>query len=215
MSEQPVAVRFVLVAEGSSDGGLVSVLRDLCVRQGAAEAMGEFPRLDHLQRKVGKRHLQKVEAALELLPDTNLVFVHRDADAHDPEDVRREIASSLASLREPIHVPVVPVRETEAWLLVDEGAIREVVGNPRGTIRLELPPPDHVEDVPDPKAALKRAVVLASELSGRRRDRIAQDFPRYRRDLLARLDPDGPVRQLPAWQRLEADLRSAIVSLRG
>jgi hypothetical protein len=37
------------------------------------------------------------------------------------------------------HIPVVPVRMTEAWLLADEFAIRSAPGNPNGTQSLDLP----------------------------------------------------------------------------
>jgi hypothetical protein len=36
-------------------------------------------------------------------------------------------------------VCVVPVRMMEAWLLIDEMAIRRVAGNPNGRIPIELP----------------------------------------------------------------------------
>lgn len=213
MTQGEASVRFVLVAEGTSDAGLVPVLRDLCVRVGAVEAIGEYPRLEQLQHKVGRRHAVRVKAALELLPDTNLVFVHRDADARHPDDVHREIEAALVGTGLPRHVAVVPVRETEAWLLCDEQAIRDVVGNPHGTADLLLPKLKRVEDVADPKELLREAIAIASELTGRRREQILKDFPRYRRDLLTRLDPDGAVQQLPAWKRLVHDLTRAVESL--
>ena len=99
-----------------------------------------------------------------------------------------------------VHVPVVPVRMTEAWLLVDEPAIRRVAGNPNGRCALDLPQVSKVETIADPKKLLKQVLATASELSGRRLKRFNDRFPENRRQLLQRLDTDGPVTQLPSWQ---------------
>lgn len=206
-------VRFVLVAEGTSDGGLVRILADLCVRCGAEEAIGEFPRLDQLRQKVGHRAADKARAALAMFPDTNLLFVHRDADGHAPDDVRTQIAEALSGFDAPAHVAVVPVREMEAWLLTDEGAIREVVGNRRGRSPLPLPPLHKIEEVPDPKALLKEALVIASELNGPRAKRVRKEFPLYRKGLLDGLDLDGGVSRLPAMQRLTRSISAALKTL--
>lgn len=50
-------------------------------------------------------------------------------------------------------VPVIPGRMTEAWLRLDEAAIRRVAGNPNGRTKLGLPKLHEVESVADPKAA--------------------------------------------------------------
>ncbi|WP_231494115.1 hypothetical protein [Nocardiopsis sp. CNT312] len=118
----------------------------------------------------------------------------RDARVH-------EIASAIrAHMPEVVHVPIVPVRMTKAWLLVDEGIIRRVAGSPNGRCRLGLPSVHRVEKVPDPKATLKQILAKASELSGRRLDRFNKRFSENRRQPLQRLDTRGPVTELPSWQ---------------
>jgi hypothetical protein len=44
---------------------------------------------------------------------------------------------------------------TEAWLLIDEKAIREAAGNPKGRQPLNLPKPSKTEELSDPKETLK------------------------------------------------------------
>lgn len=61
--------------------------------------------------------------------------------------------------------PVIPIRMTEAWLLLDEAEIRRVAGAPNGKIPLNLPNPAKVESVSDPKALLKETLARASGLS--------------------------------------------------
>lgn len=80
----------------------------------------------------------KLSTALLLEPSANLVFAHRDADATDEAPRVDEIKTAAEGPA--VHtVPVVPVRETEAWLLLDEGAIRHVVENPSSSVELSLP----------------------------------------------------------------------------
>lgn len=69
-------------------------------------------------------------------------------------------------------MPVVPVRMTEAWLLFDQLSIRAAAGNPRGVEELNLPKLDTIENIPDPKATLYKALTLASGLSTRRRSKF-------------------------------------------
>jgi hypothetical protein len=75
---------------------------------------------------------ERISRALALFP-ADLLFVHRDADrgptATRREEIRRAVAATMANQ---MTVPVVPVRMTEAWLLIDEAAIRSAAGNPRG-----------------------------------------------------------------------------------
>ena len=48
------------------------------------------------------------------------------------------------------HVLVIPVRMTEAWLLIDELALRRAAGNPNGRNPLDLPALKDLEALPEP-----------------------------------------------------------------
>jgi hypothetical protein len=58
------------------------------------------------------------------------------------------------------HVPVIPIRMTEAWLLLDEAEIRRVAGSPNGKVSLGLPKAKDVESIPDPKAQLAQTLAI-------------------------------------------------------
>lgn len=207
-------VKFLLVCEGSSDRGLVPHLEALCVRAGADGAMGDAPDLGLLRSPPGKAIEEQAQAALQFAGDVNLLFAHQDADARGPAEVRRRIRDRLATVEGcPPHVCVIPVRELEAWLLLDEAAIRDVAGNPRGRDVLELPHKHRVEATDDPKRRLKEALTLASGKTGARLQKFKQQFPELRATLLQRLDLDGPINDLPAWQRLVADVQTAVTAL--
>jgi hypothetical protein len=145
---------------------------------------------------------------------TDLVFMHRDADAPSGHNRRAEIAAAVAEagLGIPV-VPVVPIQELEAWLLLSEPEIRRVVGRPGGRNPLALPGPHEVEKRANPKAILQQALLDASETTGRRHLKEKKAFHERRKVLLDRLDIDGPVRRLSAWQVLEADVGRVVVGL--
>jgi Domain of unknown function (DUF4276) len=157
---------------------------------------------------------QRLEAVLRIDDAFDLVIVHRDAEGQHPQSRRAEIEAGVAAVRENFTaLPVIPVRMTEAWLLLDESAIRRVPGRPTGTEPLGLPTAASVESVPDPKAVLRRALELAAQAKGRRLRRFQRDFPVQRRRLLDGLSHDGPIRELSPWQTLERDVAAAIAQL--
>ncbi len=211
-----IRVFFLFVGEGHSDTALVSHLEELCILCGADEAAGVAPDLSSLPQKPASRKVvDKLPAALTLEPNADLIFVHRDADSVDAEPRYREISQTASGLKlQGRVVPVVPVQETEAWLLLDEGEIRRAADNPNGRAELDLPSPSRIEGIASPKERLFRTLEAASELRGRRLARFKRSLPRRRRLLLERLDPTGAVAQLPAWQRLKEKLEEIILGMR-
>ncbi|MBL8231577.1 MAG: hypothetical protein JNL98_23980 [Bryobacterales bacterium] len=147
---------------------------------------------------------------MDLYP-CDALFVHRDAEGF-PSSLRREEIAAAARGIPTLHVPVVPVRMTEAWLLADEQAIRRAAGNPKGKDPLSLPDVHRLEDVPDPKSLLYG---LLRQASGLNRRRLSAQFrpqarvhgiPNYTGDY-SRLDA------LPAFRALQADIRRLAESL--
>ena len=191
-------VNFVLLREGTSDEALVSHLGTLLVRAGCSEAAGTC-----------RPYKPPVGSQLALLEEeegapVDVVFVHRDSDSRDPAPRVQEIqvASANTEWGKSRVVPIVPIQATEAWLLVDESAIRSVVGRPSGKADLGLPKVRNVENEADPKATLKAALLAASEATGRRLKQEHRMFTTRRRTLLERLDIDGPVTSLKSWGAL-------------
>lgn len=172
------------------------------------------PDLRRLEPPPGRQVASRLEAVFQFDDAFDLVIVHRDAEGQNPEDRRDEIEAGVAAVRENLTaLPVIPVRMTEAWLLLDEAAIRRVAGRPTGREPLGLPAIAAAESVPDPKTVLRRALEVASGATGRRLRRFQRDFSGQRRRLLEGLDQDGPVRHLGAWQTLEASVGVAVEQL--
>lgn len=107
---------------------------------------------------------ERISAALDLYP-CELLFIHRDAEREPPEMRVLEIQSAVreAQQEHAVCLPVIPVRMTEAWLLISERAIRRAAGNPNGRVPLNLPPVSRLESLPDPKEDLKTLLEKSSE----------------------------------------------------
>lgn len=143
----------------------------LCARRGL-EILITTPDLRRLPDPPGRGVADRLRAIVGLGDTPDILFVHRDAEAQRLERRVNEVARAVAQVRADLpFVAVVPVRMTEAWLLLDEQSIRIVAGSPSSTVDLGLPPPSRTEHHPDPKALLREALDTASGLSGGRRSR--------------------------------------------
>lgn len=200
-------IRSTLLTERNSDRALLPILNwllgEVSVRPCASVGWADFG-------AAGKpRDLAaRISAAIELFP-CDLLFVHRDADKQPADWRYHEIRAAHAGTT-PL-VCVVPVRTQEAWLLLDEPALRRAAGRPSGRVRLDLPPPGRVEALADPKATLHDALRAAGELTGRR---AAQFRGHDAAERLADLVQDwSPLRQLSAFRRLEEELRETLATI--
>lgn len=196
---------FALIREGTSDEGLLPHLRELLVRAGLAEVVGSV-RDYRGTTEERLRQLQAEEAPVDL------AFVHWDSDGNSADPRRTEVAQAVAIVNSlhAVVVPVIPIQEIEAWLLLDEHEIRRVVGKPSGNRPLGLPKLSNIEKTSSPKEVLAQALLTASETSGRRLKEERKRFAARRRVLLERLDIDGPIRNLSAWRALENDIQQAV-----
>lgn len=201
-------IRATLLTDGSSDRVLLPIVRWVLRNATSAPVDVQWADLGVVAQTSIRRLDDKVRAALENYP-CDILFVHRDAEAQDPEMRYREIARAVPATH--AYVPVVPVRMQEAWLLHDEAAIRRASGRPTGRTRLELPNLGDVERVANPKDLLHGAIVKASEASGRRARRL---HPTKAVHLLAEhIDDWSPLRRLSAFQRFEQATREVVERL--
>ncbi|WP_329144512.1 DUF4276 family protein [Streptomyces niveus] len=172
------------------------------------------PDLNRLPNKPGPGVEGKLLAAQQL-SDSGQAYdlVVIDSDREPPDHRRSEIAEAVAAVSPGLaHVPAIPVRMLEAWLLLDQSAIREVAGNPNGRMALNLPKPAKAESEANPKALLKQAIATASGEKGRGLQKLQTRFSANRARLLQMLDREGPVRQLASWRSFTDDLREAVES---
>ena len=135
----------------------------------------------------------------------SLLFLHRDAERLSVAQRRAEIP-----VRDDV-VAVVPVRMTEAWLLIDARAIREASGNRNGDEALELPRPRNIEGLSNPKKDLQDLLLrAAAPLGQRRRKRFELEHPQMVQRLAECIHDFGPLRELPAFALFWRDTESAL-----
>jgi hypothetical protein len=149
----------------------------------------------------------RIKTALVEYP-CDMLFVHRDAEACTPEEREQEIEAAWQSLSlKQQMVSVIPVRMTEAWLLLDKAAIRAAAGNPSGAIALKLPALSKLESLKDPKQELFDLLRAASGLAPGRLSAFSAAARRHRvAELITSFEP---LRALPSFRRLEAQLQRA------
>jgi hypothetical protein len=197
---------YTLVSDGSSDRLLRPIL-DWALRENSAASFeGHWADLRQ-HRDPPKELAARVTAALRLRP-CNLLFIHRDSERVVREDRVLEIQEAVRLPPELPAVCVVPVRMTEAWLLLDESAVRIAAGNPAGKESLDMPSVESLERLADPKTTLYQLLRRASARKGRRLDSLR---PQVRVHRLAELLKDfSPLRSLSAFRAFEADLREVL-----
>ena len=198
---------YTLVADGTSDRVLLPILTWSLKQQMVTPVESNW--VDSSRIPTARNAEERMRNVLDLYP-CDVLFFHRDAEVQ-PADLRREQIPNFVGQISVRHIPVVPVRMTEAWLLADEIAIRKAAGNPNGEQKLNLPDVRRLEDLPDPKKVLHEALIKASGLNARRRARIPVHqrvhlIPNY-------LDDYSRLNVLPAFQRLQQDIRAMIRNL--
>ena len=136
--------RYTFVTEGSSDKALMPILTWLLRENGIQTAIQpEWADLGEVRFNEKVNLAAKIRESIRLYP-FDLLFVHRDADTFSREKRKKEILEAVRIAGNDILVPsavcVVPIRMQEAWLLIDEEAIRYAAGNRSGRHRLDMPP---------------------------------------------------------------------------
>jgi hypothetical protein len=205
-----VILRILFIGEGPSDSGITTHISRIAAELGHSALITD-PLADRLPPPPRKTVADKLQAVKDLGGAYDLIAVHRDADAAGRPPRLEEIHSAVQLVMPGTpHVPVIPIRMTEAWLLLDEAEIRRVAGSPNGKVPLGLPKAKNVESIPDPKALLAHTLAIASESSGRRLDMFKKRFPAHRRQLLDGINSDGPIRDVQSWRDFNADFSSGL-----
>ena len=206
-------LQYTLLSDGSADKALMPILTWL-LRQHVPclPIQSYWADLRRLIRPPRELH-ERIRESIRIYP-CNLLFVHRDAEAISLEDRQGEINQAVAdaSVEDEMFaaVCVVPVRMTEAWLLLDIGAIRQAAGNPNGTVPLNLPSPSNIEGLPNPKRVLHNILRTATELGTHRRERFHTNMAVQR--IPGCIEDFSPLRRLSAFVALEEEVKETIES---
>ena len=200
------AVTCTLLTDGSSDRVLLPIIRWLMDLHCGQEYRLIFARL---VASGGHGLAARIEAASHQYP-CHVLFVHRDAEREPPAYRHQEITDAWSSANRPSGieiglVTIVPVRMTEAWLLLDEVAVRHAAGNPNGRAALSLPSAERVEHLPDPKEVLFAALRMACELPAGRRRKFRPEAHLHR--VPEMMTSFEALRALPSFRQLETQVQ--------
>lgn len=201
--------RYTLVADGPSDRSLLPiidwVLAGLGLTVGIAGQMADFRYLTTPPSGL----VARIRLAFTQYP-CDLLFIHRDAEAERMEIRAEEIRAASEAATVLTYVPVIPVRMTEAWLLIDENAIRRSADNPSGTNPLPLPAIGTLEATQDPKRALHECLLVACDLGRRQRDQFQRRIGERVQRVAFLINDFGPLERLPAFRTFRDATHSAV-----
>lgn len=210
-----------LFAEGPTDHLFLSALLTRVVRHMCAHEATEPVDLGEMRHhhspgrsSEAPREERIFEAARADLGAWDILFIHTDGSSDWQTASAARVAPAVRRLERELSsyqgraVSVVPVRETEAWMLVDGDALREVFGTRVPDERLGIPPhPADAEKLLDPKEVLKTAFQsTAPRRATRRRG--------WDSELLAEAVSLPKLGKLRSYKRFEKELRSALRDLR-
>lgn len=211
-----------LYAEGPTDYYflrplLMRVCEDLCLREARSNVdVSEVLALDHPPELDDARREDRIaEAARLALGAWNVLFIHADGASDPAKMLLEQVDPALQKLGAQYGgatagVPVVPVRETEAWAIVDGDALRNVFGTKLSDAKMGLPgSAREIERVLDPKQVLENACRLATQ-PGRRRTPVSTSP--YLSALGEQISLQK-LRGLGAFKSFENDLRVALTRL--
>lgn len=105
-------------------------------------------------------------------------------------------------------VPVIPVKMTEAWLLIDAQAIARAAGRP--SAQVQLPPVSRLEQLPDPKSLLEDLLFeAAGRPTGRRRMQFMSRVTSHRVNVAGYVEDFSRLDDLAAYQEFMQGLAAA------
>lgn len=179
-------ITYGILADGGTDRVLEPII-SWTIRQ-------IHPEVEILEPEFAKRHGTLADALRAYPIGPMLVFAHRDAETAGYEARLRE----FADVEDDRVVPVIPVKMTEAWLLIDAEAIGLAVGRP--SARVTLPKISELENLADPKNHLESLLVeAAGNPTGRHRKRLRQKLTTYRVSVASRIRDFSPLRNVESF----------------
>lgn len=211
-----------LIREGTSDNRFLSeliqrLIDEICLRK-ACEQVEISPINEILAASKRENFIpmrdRLIKGILAARGSFDLLFIHVDGDG-DPQKARAQHVGSLIDgikAHAPEfaceHVAIIPIREMEAWAIIDGDALRQAFQTTLTDDELEIVSPIHqVEQIYDPKRKLEDALRVAR---GGRKSRGKQDRAGGYLDLIGKFVSLDKLRHLPAFQEFESELNRAL-----
>lgn len=184
---------YSVVADGGTDRVLVPII------QWAIHRLD--PQVEILEPEFAKRSGSVKDFLSVYNPEVMLVFVHRDSENRSIEERLVEFATT----EESNVVPVIPVRMSEAWLLVNGPAIARAAGASSSIVT--VPKTSTIENISDPKRHLDNLILeAAGNPSGRRRKIFKRSMVNRRVSVASIITDYSPLEDLHAFRCFQQSL---------
>jgi Domain of unknown function (DUF4276) len=213
-------IGLALYCEGNSDEYFLPILLQRTSRYIIMEGGGSdinIPPVKRIEVPKSRQGDDILAAAIKAGTEGyDILFVHKDADDPGSEKVRKNhIEPGLRKVHETTKkvcknlVPVIPIQETEAWMLADINILQDVLDTNMDAKELGLPArPALVEKISDPKHVLQEAIRKSLERkSRRRRKKIDIEILYTRIAQEVRLDF---LKQVPAYKTFASELMQTL-----
>ncbi len=209
-----IEVTYTLLSDGSSDKALIPIINwTLHQLWPALLIQGNWADLSQLKLPP-KQLSERIRKALELYP-CDLLFIHRDSEREALISRKTEINEALEEIhirrKNLFSVSIIPVRMMEAWLLIDEQAIKTAAGNPNSRYQVDLPSHRKLEKLPNPKEVLRNHLRQASGLSGRQLDKF--NVGKAVHLVAANIIDFSLLKSLEAYSEFETDITRVLTTL--
>lgn len=210
-----------LYAEGSTDYRFLTTLiqrtaeKLLCAGRASDVSVLDPLPIEHVEGTTGA---EKIFNAAQITKGMDLLVIHLDADGRKLDLARKErfqpglnlVRSSDTKVGVPL-IPIIPIKNIEAWLLCDVEAFQRIVGTRLNSEALGFVQRCHqVESIPDPKQCYYDAVRMAHSNSSRRRKTFnpGQYYERLGREIDL-----NKLAQVPAFRHFEAEFADLLRGL--
>lgn len=208
-------INYTLLTDGSSDRVLMRVIDWLLTDLAPfIPIQGNYADFSHLKNPPTSRDLNlRIEKAIALFP-CDLLFVHRDAENMDLQERLIEIQTfwtKSVGTHNLKMVPIIPVRMTETWLLIDEQAIKIAAGNRNFDGAIVLPPLQKLENELKPKELLFELIRTASNKKGRSLDKL--NVHQARHIVAEHVSNYSNLRTLRSFQFFEQQVRNVLIEI--
>ena len=213
-------LELALFAEGATDYRFLSpilrrVTEDICCQYAKqpVDIREEVLRLKTPQKERNAGRAQRIlAAARQYYHSYVILFIHSDNNGNWKRAFKDRIEPAMLLLNQDTvtqpkkTIAVIPVRETEAWTLVDGDALRTFFGINLTNQQLGIPSKAReVEKLIDPKQVLESATAKAV---GYRRGKAAAFL-----EIISEKIELACLHEVPAFNRFENELKNALASL--
>ncbi|MDE0364839.1 MAG: hypothetical protein OXP09_04630 [Gammaproteobacteria bacterium] len=187
---------YTIIADGGSDRILVPII------QWAIHRLD--PVVEIIEPEFEKR-IGGIEAFFEAYEfSTMLVFAHRDSENQSLVERARE----FEGLNLNRVVPVIPVRMSEAWLLIDGRAIAEAAGSP--STMVQVPKLSQIEQIANPKELLDQHLFeAAGSPAGRQGKKFKRSKVERRINVASCISDYSPLESLSGFVQFQKCLAEA------